>query len=731
MLARSLIFIAAEYQGAVKCDVLIIVVSVILIALSAAFLGGEASEWGEAVPVIGIGLLLFVFPFKALPNNAVLIGLIGLLFCGLLGFLPARWLGEPEWHVALRQAIPGLANTVSLQPLHSLSRIGVMLSVVLFTIWVVQWQPVDCAYCFQGLTAGIALLATVALAAGPCAFSVPGWHPSQGFGPFANRNQTGTLMALGAMLALGLFASAARRRNWAVVIWLLAFIVCLEALFFSNSRAPFCLLVLGIFLWLSRREKTPLKAVAIAGGVASLICAAALLIGQGVAGRLPDLLHHGAGFRLKIYQDAFRLAATAPVGGIGIGNFEAIFPLFRAVSVNDERVIHPESDWLWMASEMGWFSVLFCALAAGGVLIRRVRPTTRGQKDMQLAGLIALAAFLVNSLVDVPGHRLGTILPALVVAGICTRSKRSWEGARAISWASRISGIVLVAIGLVLLREANLKTQTQLAMSDSVRMEEAASESLVRTPLGWSLYVIRGYANVHLGKWLQAIADFRHALFLEPKLAIVPFNEGRAWVGLDSALALSAWKEALRRSLPGEKGDLYRQMLDASLGDTALHSATLRLADGEASLAITALRSGHADSKTLQLLETEKSELNVDEIQAILRAEAWVAAAEKDFKKAYELGRQGMGRISFPVQSQQSEDQCRDALIRNPRDFGAVFNLCSILRTKQMWQEALQILELISRDQDCPDYLRVMRAEILASQSQWSESWGAIAGLVQ
>jgi len=90
-----------------------------------------------------------------------------------------------------------------------------------------------------------------------------------------------------------------------------------------------------------------------------------------------------------------------------------------------------------------------------------------------------------------------------------------------------------------------------------------------------------------------------------------------------------------------------------------------------------------------------------------------------------------MRRISFPVQSQQSEKQCRDALIRNPRDFGAAFNLCSILRTKQMCQQALQILELTSRDRDCPDYFRVMKAEILASQSQWSESWDAIAGMVK
>ena len=49
-----------------------------------------------------------------LPNRIVLFGLAGLVFCGLFAFLPSQWFGEPEWHSTLRQAILGLANTVSL-----------------------------------------------------------------------------------------------------------------------------------------------------------------------------------------------------------------------------------------------------------------------------------------------------------------------------------------------------------------------------------------------------------------------------------------------------------------------------------------------------------------------------------------------------------------------------------------------------------------------------------------
>jgi O-antigen ligase/tetratricopeptide (TPR) repeat protein len=709
---------------------------VVIVALSAAFLGGDEAGWGEVIPVIGIGLLFLFCPPRTLPNRVVLLGLLGLMICGLLGFLPSRWFGEPGWHQAVRQAVPGLVDTVSLQPWNSFLRFGVMLSVILFAVWVIQWRPRNRVYGLKLLTCGIALVATIAIAASVYGVAVPGWHPPQGFGPFANRNQTGTLMALGAMLALGLLASAARRRHWIGLLWTSTFFVCLAALLLSNSRAPFCLLAVGCLAWFFGRLKLSVfsaRGLAIAGGLMLLMATGALIIGEGVAKRLPELLTSGAGFRAKIYHDALQLASKAPIEGVGIGNFEAIFPLFRDQSLNTERVIHPESDWLWLVSELGWLSAGFGAITVGGIFWRRTQPGTKGEKDILLAGLIAMAAFLVNSLFDVPGHRLGTMLPILVVCGICTQARRQGEGWAAISWLSRLLGIGLVAFGLVLFQENQVKSRFQRALSrrDWARIEATASDSLLRTPLNWSLYVQRGYANVYQHQWLPAITDFRSALLLEPKLPILPFNEGRAWVGLNPELAVAVWKQCLQRSLNAERNDFYRQMLGASYTDARLHEAILRLSDDDVPLAVMALQCGHADAKTLKFLEEEKSNLDSEQSRAVSRWQARDAAIRKDFQEAYELGRQGMKPVVFPDEQPLSEKQCRFALIRDHTDMAAAFSLCSILQSEERWEEALQILETLVRGPKCPGYFRVMRAEILASKNEWQEAWAAISGLVQ
>src|SRR6202043_7572 len=109
----------------------------------------------------------------------------------------------------------------------------------------IQWRPTNRVRSLQALAGGIAALAAVALAANFYGFSVPWWHASQGFGPFPNRNQTGALMAMGAMMALGLFAGSARWLHWTGLWWATVFLVCFLAMLFSNSRAALCLLVLA------------------------------------------------------------------------------------------------------------------------------------------------------------------------------------------------------------------------------------------------------------------------------------------------------------------------------------------------------------------------------------------------------------------------------------------------------------------------------------------------------
>jgi hypothetical protein len=212
------------------------------------------------------------------------------------------------------------------------------------------------------------------------------------------------------------------------------------------------------------------------------------------------------------------------------------------------RILHPESDWLWLVSETGVGALFFCVLALACCFGWPSRATRKREEDVQLACKIAVVLFVINSLFDVPGHRLGTIFPLFVVAGICCCSTLTAEGAPVIPWISRLLGIGLVVFGVFLLRSDSAYSRLQVAVKDGdwEKAKQMASSALTRTPLNWSLYMARGYANVHEKKWLQAIADFRCALLLEPKLAIVTFDEGRAWIGVSVPIAVSAWKRMFK-----------------------------------------------------------------------------------------------------------------------------------------------------------------------------------------
>jgi tetratricopeptide (TPR) repeat protein len=703
-----------------------------LVALSGASLGGDTTTVGAIAPIIGIGLLLIFSPFRALPNPGGLLGITGLIVCALFGFLPASWFGEPAWHLFFRRAIPGLTNDVSLQPWLTLKGLCQMLSAIFFGIWVVQWRPARRTLYVRVLAGGIALLAIAALFVHAFSISIPGWRPSQGFGPFANRNQTGTLMALGAMLAYGLCAYSIRARRTDAPPWAMAFGICLVALFYSNSRGPLCLLALGCFCGILIQQRISAKGFAIAASAFLLIASAALLIGGNVSARVLGLVTEGAGLRVQIYQDTLQLVRTVPFAGIGLGNFDAIFPWFRHASLNDQRILHPESDWLWLVAETGVLSVLCLVVASVCCFNWPARLARSRDEDVQSACKIAIVLFVINSLFDVPGHRLGTILPLLFIAGIYCCSTLTAEGAPALPWISRLLGIGLLVFGVSLLCSDSTESQLQpvLARGDFEEVEKLASRALTRTPLNWSLYMIRGYAYVHEKKLLQAIADFRYALFLEPKMAAVPFDEGRAWIGVSVPMAVATWKECLGRSGGNERDEYFRQMLEVSAKDQRLLEATLRLSDGDPALALVALRSGLSDSKTLRSLEGEKPKLDSEQIRVVLKAEARKAAAEKDFQQAYELARQAIRNIAFPNRQERSEQTCRIALIKNPEDMSAAFDLCMILESEKRHDEAVTVLDSVCKNGSCPDYLKLMKADFLASLTQWPAAWQVISGLL-
>jgi tetratricopeptide (TPR) repeat protein len=706
-----------------------LILGVTTVALCAAYLGA-AEGWNQSAPMMGIGLLLIVAPFKALPGRTILLGLLGLVLCSMLGFLPGIWFGSSEWYARLHHAIPGLSLTLSLQPRQTFFSLGVLFAVIFYGIWLIQWRPENPVAGLQAMVIGIGILAAIALVSDFARVPIPIWHPSQGFGPFANRNQTGTLMGLGAIIALGLSGSGLRRSHWTSGPWIAAFALCLSANLLSNSRASLLFLLAATMVWFVYRLGVTVRAFAVGGGVILLITTLALLLGEQVVRRLREFLLDGVGLRGDIYHDTVRLIAAAPFSGIGLGNFAAIFPFFRDSSLNSMRVIHPESDWLWLASEAGIGAILFAIVIVADLIARPAQSADPREKDVLFAGFIGVLTFLGHTLIDVPAHRLGTILPALFVLALCTKPKRLSYRARWIPWLSRVTGIALVGLGLFLNRATSIADapRQELAQGNWRAARAKIDEALTFAPLDWSLYLMRGSTDIRLGRWVEALGDFRAARVLEPKLAVVPFDEGCAWLDANSTLAIAAWKEALKRG--SDDKNLYLQMLDKSVPFPEVHQALLRLSDGYLSFAFAALLSGYSDRAMLDFIASKHSELTAEQQVIFNRAMSQRSAGERDYRRAYDLGAKTLQKVAFPPRGHLSEDEYRIAFLRDPTDFGAAYNLCVILRSSDRKSELLQILESVTKQAGCPDYFYVMKGDILSSTGDWAGAWESIAGLL-
>ena len=155
-----------------------------------------------------------------------------------------------------------------------------------------------------------------------------------------------------------------------------------------------------------------------------------------------------ADFRWFIFQDAWQLIRSSPWVGLGLGNFESVFAIFRDASDGTTRSLHPESDWFWVWSEMGWLAIpliIFGAL----LLIRRVAPLEVGTNQrFRLAALIGALMFALHGLIDVSGHRVGTAYSALFLLGLSLHRPTKLLCSRITEWTFRILGLALFAIGL-------------------------------------------------------------------------------------------------------------------------------------------------------------------------------------------------------------------------------------------------------------------------------------------
>ena len=146
---------------------------------------------------------------------------------------------QPEWRAALVNDFGiQLPSTLTPQPWITLGYL-VSFAAGLSWLYVVSTQDLELRevrFQLRLFTSGIALLAAICIALYLARTTLAFWHNDQNFGPFPNRNQTGALFALAAIVILACAQDDLRKRRKRWIVWVLA-LVLIGAAIILNFRA--------------------------------------------------------------------------------------------------------------------------------------------------------------------------------------------------------------------------------------------------------------------------------------------------------------------------------------------------------------------------------------------------------------------------------------------------------------------------------------------------------------
>ncbi|MEO6871158.1 MAG: O-antigen ligase family protein [Chthoniobacterales bacterium] len=755
-----------------------------LFVVLASFLGGATTRWSEGIMLAGLGMLLLVRPPRFSLGPAL--NSCALLFLALaaVAFLPAGWFHTPAWRTALTKDFGvDLPPTLSVQPWLTLSCYATLLAgfAWLYYVTTLDADLRDIRLAGRAFAGGMIGLAALAIVLHLRGTALPFWHNVRNFGPYPNRNQTGDLFGISTLIVLACMQEDFRRRHWRWLVWLAGFGVLVAALILDFSRAGILILVLGVCAWLARIafRKWTGAGVAVAISVLLVLFAGLLLFGGETVARFHLRLGSSdesvtSDFRWLIFRDVWTMIRASPWCGLGLGNFESVFALFRNVSQGPTRSLHPESDWLWLWSEMGWPAVAL-VLVALALLVRRVFPLREGTNQrLRYAALIGAILFALHGLVDVSAHRFGTFLAGTFLLGLAQHRPHPAEPRRWPSIVFRCLGVVLVIVGFAwfLSWRGYFVFPGYLSVEEAKRSATIANRGhrfrvaisimdrgLRSAPLDWQLYFTRAVARVGLGQpRAEALADFRRARFLEPSGYQVPFEEGKTWLGVAPNLALTAWKEALRRR-PSDPAGLYRQMFPLAeeydsrllpgLGDLAANDPRLTITylenipGGQFPAAIQKLLK--RDPNLAQLNGAEKGRLfalwskreALDDLVATVRAHpewmpfAWRGiarwhAGKGEYEQGWKLVRQFAAAPALPATSNTDTiPQLEQRVYANPADYAAGYALYRAQTAAGKTDDALATVRHFTAQPGAPAYFFFLEAESWVAQKKWERAWQA------
>ncbi|MDI1315217.1 O-antigen ligase family protein [Prosthecobacter sp.] len=595
VLVRSDVVLGPAWQGYVFAALPII----------ACMFGAGRETWSKGGITLLLALVLIFFaPRRKLPPIA-LFALLGTMLAPLLSFLPANWLFKsPAWQTALVEDWDiHLSKTLTPQAAVTMEAWFFFAVCCTWLAWCLTrgFSDRQRRAMVQTLTFGGILLCVVSILEGTKSISIPWWPRNTkewgfAFGPFANRNHISSIAAMTCVLCAATGFDAHRRKSRLWIPCLLGFIPPVICLYMNTSRAGLILLFFGMTAWFGTiaLRRGFFQKLAVSTSLIFIISTLLILSGGNVSKRLSEggIAHFVSdNKRSSLLVECLKMTLDSPWTGIGLGNFEAVFPQFSTLPATTYRFLHPESDWLWLLVEGGLLTVLpamlvlFWIFLSTGPWYGKKRKRKSGMQDRRLRNAAAIVFGLgtFHGLVDVPNHGLGYALFMALLAGIAIRPRRLPNASSMPQrLVFRLGGVMLLALGAawtaIALGHPVLPgtSAAEALRSRAGKLADSGSpagalplldQAIEMTPLDFRYYYERACLRLRLGQPKEdALLDFSRSREVDPTYAVTCYTEGLVWLDYHPQYAVVAWREYLRRYPEAASGDYgyYRAMLGYS-----------------------------------------------------------------------------------------------------------------------------------------------------------------------
>ena len=726
----------------------ILIASVTAVAV---LLSGATSGTRSIVLFLMAGAIVIAPPHRR--HGQWLFLLAALVLAGsCVAFLPAVWFVVPAWRTTLCEEIGiQLPPTVSPQPWLSAEAIFLLLASLTWLFYVTSrhWTRQERSRSCRIFALGAVALGAVYVALEHTGTTWLGAIYGDQFGPFPNRNQTASVLLLGGILAVGLINLPGPKRRVEKLSWIAALIVLFVALATVGSRTAIILFAVAAIVLSLRRATLPAFAIT---GSAILLTVGGLILAdsdvvkkfKGSDGVLTTASENG---RWPLYRDSWEMLREVPLTGTGIGNFEDVFAMHRRESAAPNRALHPDSDFAWAAAELGLPTTLVLGTLVVGLcglilpLHRESGTDSRRDHSLRLTCAVAVAAFICHGFVDVPAHRLGTLLPAILLLGLAIHPRRDFEPA----------------------------FRGQRCAFGACAVVPALALMLIPTPpraLDADTHLASAQRHLGAGQISKASADFEKARFLRPHNAKLALAEGRAWLNISPPHAIAAWREAIARArIDGRSSEFFHEIHKATAPYPEIGEEIWLLADGDPALQLVAVgRSGTEGrrEKTREILggnpdlvgwNSRQISKLLDHygrhhgsgalLEAVRRRPDWTDlcwrqlarahVANDDYLSAFEVINRSCRPPDLSIlNSTLTFDALRSEHLRSPHNLTTAIRLAHQYMRRNESGRALAILQKIdgSHDDKAP-IVHFMIAHCLAQQSEHEKAHQALITYVE